>query len=403
MPITTKHDTTGFTPYELIFGWQPWLPIDLAFNLPLKCHHHKSHSQYVQTLKTHLQESYQLATKNAAKTVERNKIRFDKHVTESTLDVSNHVLVRNVCLRGKHKLADKWEGTVHVVVNHKADLPVYTVKPENQDGPLRTLHRDLLLPCGFLSSLEADPPAVSNKPRTRPSTHWHPYLDPDEQEPEFNSDDEDDNPTHFFQDPPLRTTRFTQEFEMIMSPRQRSHSSVEQNCSDIEAIPDSAPEESAETLPESDTLLERGCLPELELEPGSDKPEEENLPGQTLDESLDETEAEAVTAKAGDIREILDGENNERCSDSEHVENDKVTHLTEADVNKAGNDKDESEIISAVRRSSRQREQSKRLTYPELGNPLVTIVQSLFQSLSTVITDSLREPSLTPLPEPEIV
>lgn len=134
----TKYDTTGFTPYELMFGWQPRLSIDLAFNVPLNRHQHKSHSKYVQTLKNHLQESYQLATKNAAKTAERNTIRFDKHVTESTLDVGDRVLVRNVRLRGKHKLADKWEGTVHVVVNRKADLPVYTVRPENQDGPLRT-------------------------------------------------------------------------------------------------------------------------------------------------------------------------------------------------------------------------------------------------------------------------
>lgn len=414
----TKHDTTGFTPYELMFGRQPRLPIDLAFNVPLNRHHHKSHSQYVQTLKTHLQESYELAVKNAAKTAERNKIRFDKHVTESTLDVGDRVLVRNVRLRGKHKLADKWEGTVHVVVNRRADLPVYTVKPENQDGPLRTLHRDLLLPCGFLS-LEADPPAVSNKPRTRPSTRQHPDLDPDEQEPEFNSDEEDDNPTLSFRDPSLRTTRFTQEIDVTRPPRPQPHSSVELDCPDIEAVSDAAPEELDETSPENDTLLERDNLPELELEPGIDKPEKENLPelelepgsdkpekenltGQTPDESVDETEAEAVTAKAGDIPETLDGENNERCSESEHVQN-KVAPETEADVGRTEIDKNETETISDVRRSSRQREQSKRLTYPELGNPLVTIVQSLFQSLSTVITDSLMEPSLTPLPEPEIV
>lgn len=68
-----------------------------------------------------------------------------------------------VRLRGKHKLVDKWEATVHVVVNRKGDLPVYTVKPENKDGTLRTLHRDLLLPCGFLPALEEDTPAVLNK------------------------------------------------------------------------------------------------------------------------------------------------------------------------------------------------------------------------------------------------
>ncbi len=50
------------------------------------------------------------------------------------------------------------------------DLPVYTVKPERKDGPLRTLHRDLLLPCGFLSTAAPDESVkrkVIRKPRTR--------------------------------------------------------------------------------------------------------------------------------------------------------------------------------------------------------------------------------------------
>ena len=72
----TKHETTGFTPYELMFGRQPRLPIDLAFNVPLNSSNQKSHSEYVRALKTHLQESYQLASKNAAKTAARNKIRL---------------------------------------------------------------------------------------------------------------------------------------------------------------------------------------------------------------------------------------------------------------------------------------------------------------------------------------
>lgn len=49
------------------------------------------------------------------------------------------------------------------------------------------------------------------------------------------------------------------------------------------------------------------------------------------------------------------------------------------------------------RRYTRDRRTTKRLTYPELGNPLVTIVQSLFQSLSDVITDSLTDSNF---PEP---
>ena len=79
------------------------------------------------------------------------------------------ILVRNVRLRGKHKLADKWEPAIHVVVSQSGTLPVYTVQPEFGKGPVRTLHRDLLLPCGFLPATPVET-EVRKRP-SKPKTH----------------------------------------------------------------------------------------------------------------------------------------------------------------------------------------------------------------------------------------
>lgn len=148
----TRNETTGFSPYELMFGRQPRLPVDLAFGLPLKSKGEITHSQYVKNLKAHLEESFRIASENSKKMAERNKTRYDKFVRASTLHKGDRVLVRSVRLRGKNKLADKWEGVVYVVIDQHGDLPVYKVCPETQTGPTRTLHRDLLLPCGTLPS-----------------------------------------------------------------------------------------------------------------------------------------------------------------------------------------------------------------------------------------------------------
>lgn len=98
----TQSDVTGFTPYELMFGRQPRLPGDLAFNLPA-CFSPKSHSPYMHDLKGRLEESYRVATENALKTAERNELRFDKRVIDSILEAGDCILVRNVRIRGKHK------------------------------------------------------------------------------------------------------------------------------------------------------------------------------------------------------------------------------------------------------------------------------------------------------------
>ncbi|KAK7893106.1 hypothetical protein WMY93_022258 [Mugilogobius chulae] len=82
----------------------------------------------------------------------------------------------NIPKRFKHKLSDKWEEGIYVVVHRAGELPVYKVKPESGDGPSRTLHRDLLLPCSFLTDSDENLPSPEHSPVQRPRTRQQKHL-----------------------------------------------------------------------------------------------------------------------------------------------------------------------------------------------------------------------------------
>lgn len=91
----TCNETTGFSPYELMLGQQPRLPVDLAFGLPLKNEEEITHSLYVKNLKSRLEESFHIASENSKKMAEWNKTRYDKWVTASTLHKGDKVLAKS--------------------------------------------------------------------------------------------------------------------------------------------------------------------------------------------------------------------------------------------------------------------------------------------------------------------
>ena len=61
-------------------------------------------------------------------------------------DCGDLVLVKQLGLKGKHKLADKWESDVYVVKLKDESLPFYTVVKENGKGKSRVIHRNHIMP-----------------------------------------------------------------------------------------------------------------------------------------------------------------------------------------------------------------------------------------------------------------
>ena len=151
----TKHASTTYSPYYLMFGRHPRLPIDIEFGLNKpNCSDNSSKSRYIQELRRRLNYAFQKASKYSDQQAKKYKKGYDKSVKGPQLHENDLVLVKIVAHKGRHKLQDRWEPEEYVVIEQPiAGTPVYKVKPVNGNN-VRTLHRNLLLPLGV--KLEPD-------------------------------------------------------------------------------------------------------------------------------------------------------------------------------------------------------------------------------------------------------
>ena len=164
----TYNESTSYSPFYLMFGRHPRLPIDLIFNLqsPAKsitylCHIDKWQS--AMRIKTaskskargvrakayydHKVRSSVLRPGDSVlikiKTTSKSKVRgvrakayYDHKVHSSVLRPGDSVLIKILSERGgPGKLRFFWEEKVYLVVKQKApDSPVYEVEPESGEG-----------------------------------------------------------------------------------------------------------------------------------------------------------------------------------------------------------------------------------------------------------------------------
>ena len=144
----TRHNTTGYSPYFLMFSRHPKLPLDIIFG-SLNSEETKSYPKYVERWQNAMQEAYQLVMKKSQDSALKQKKQYDKHVRTALLLPGDHVLIKNMTPHGgPGKLKSYWEEEIHIVESHiETDSPVYKVYPESGHGQSRVLHRNMLLPC----------------------------------------------------------------------------------------------------------------------------------------------------------------------------------------------------------------------------------------------------------------
>ena len=141
---TSVQETTGTTPFQLMFGRNPRLPEDVLYSLPVQSH--DSVTQYTKVLKGRLQRSYQAVIKHVQQKQTSQKDVYDRGVRGSPYGVGDLVLLHSPAVpRGKsRKLHKPWQGPYRVV---KAISPsVYRIVDCARPRCKRVVHFNRLKP-----------------------------------------------------------------------------------------------------------------------------------------------------------------------------------------------------------------------------------------------------------------
>ena len=142
---STRHVSTGFSPFWLIMGRKPRLAVDLNMGTSLPEHGLSSSSKYVLDLQKRLNWAHKVAKKQIEKEALKGKKYYDRKVRCSQLSIGDLVLVKRMAFKGKHKIQDRWEQDIYEVLGTcRGSHLVFQVQKEDGTGKIRTQHRNLL-------------------------------------------------------------------------------------------------------------------------------------------------------------------------------------------------------------------------------------------------------------------
>ena len=143
----TRNAATGFSPYFLLFGREPRLPVDVEFGIQRGGQRGSpGESNYISQLRRRLTFAHRKAKCMAQRQQARHRGLYDLKCRGATLSVGDLVLVKQTAWKGRHKIQDRWEREEYQVVGQPTPgVPVYTVKSLS-GGKTKVLHRNLLLP-----------------------------------------------------------------------------------------------------------------------------------------------------------------------------------------------------------------------------------------------------------------
>ena len=157
----TRSLITGYSPYFLMFGHQPRLPVDLLFPTVRGDENSRTTDEYVTSLYDTLKSALALARDTTILEAQRQKWHYNHKARAVELHLGDKVLVKLDAFRGQwQKLKNRWGDTLYTVVKRLADrIPVYEVE-NDKNKKRQVLHQARLLL--WLAKPEGEPCRINH-------------------------------------------------------------------------------------------------------------------------------------------------------------------------------------------------------------------------------------------------
>lgn len=146
---STIHSSTGYTPYFLMFGRDPILPIDHLLGIvdtSSASTNTYNVSEYVSKHKDKLETAFENAKRNLEDNAEKRKEQFNRNTKEYLIPVGTRVLTRNR-VQGRNKIQDMWDSTPYKVIDSLGDN-VYSIQLADGSRPVKNVTRRKILDTG---------------------------------------------------------------------------------------------------------------------------------------------------------------------------------------------------------------------------------------------------------------
>ena len=111
----TPQSSTKHSPFEIMFGRKPKLPIDSIFEQVTE-NSNRTTKEYIEDLHHRMETTRKIVLKHLDAAKDKQKADYDKKARAAKFSIGERVLVKVLAFEGKHKIQDRSEEDIYTVI-----------------------------------------------------------------------------------------------------------------------------------------------------------------------------------------------------------------------------------------------------------------------------------------------